>query len=437
MVDHLKVVILDLDEVARVWSNPKLIFYSHNETLNHMDWETIRTRDKKFYKGILFCKFDHKLEVLFSPHYYRNADVHNADDFTALDCIQTINSLIEVFKIDDEEKWQIINMEYGLNFVMPNYGRDLVTFTEYWKKTPFYNDTELAYSKKSYSVKRNGTANTFKIIKMYCKSSQFPNHCEPNTVRIEIKSKQSRYINSIGIKHIGHLLELSIYHRMKGEILQLSKDLLILDHKTKFTNLDIRQTRKLKDYLNSHTWYSSLQKNANEFYKKKMRYFDLLNKTGRNIHVDLQSLIAEKIENLCTGKIEKGLNSTALLRTEKGLNSTNNIIGISTLLAIPRKYCIITKRKLHSKDVGSPYARTSTLKCLQKENPQEFEKLKTTLIPENKKRKPKYEQSIIAWLAKQIRNRYYNSKRKKKRESPKLGSQPTSRQRKLSKAYGM
>jgi len=377
-----------------------------------MDWESIRTREKKIYKGILFCKFEHKMEILLSPHYYRNNNLHNADDFRALDCISTIREIGDLFGIKSLEKWQVINIEYGLNFVLPNYGKELVVFAEYWKKTPFRYDTELAYSKKSYVVKKNGAANTYKIIKLYCKHSQFPEYCEHDTIRIEIKSKQSKYIERIGLAHLGHLLDSRPYLLMKQELIQLSRELLILDQKTGFENLSLRERRKLKEYLNTHTWYTSLQKSTNEFYKKKQRYFNLLNITGRNIHYRLQKRVTQKVDFLCNVEFEKGLNSTALPKNEKGLNSSNNIIGISPLLGNTSLKCKVTDIYLEHEGPGAIYIRTTTLRFLQKKHPEKFKQLRLDLLPANKNKHPKYEKDLISHMAKQVRNRYYNAKRK-------------------------
>jgi hypothetical protein len=193
----------------------------------------------------------------------------------------------------------------------------------------------------------------------------------------------------------------------------------------------------LKEYLNSHTWYLVLQKSRNEFHKKKQRYFKLLDKTGYNIHEEIRNSIAQKLNYLCDCSSEKDANSTAFIKTQKDANSSINILRIRTLLDSHNIYCKITGCKLHEKDLGAPYMRTSTLKDLQKEKPKEFERIQAKLISKRNYRVPKFEKSTIAHLAKQIRNRYYNSKRRKKKPEIVSINEIETKQHKLSSAFRM
>ncbi|MDB2606179.1 hypothetical protein N9Y48_00210 [Zobellia sp.] len=350
--------------------------------------------------------------------------------------MNTLKSIIEAFKITHLEKWLVVNMEFGLNFIMPGYGKDLIMFTEYWKKTGFRFDTELAYSKKSYVEKKNGKANTYKIIKLYCKHSQFPKHCEPETVRMEIKTRQSKYLERIKIGHMGHLLEWEPYQLMKTEINQLTRDLLILDHKTDFANLTIRESRKLKDYLNPHTWYKTLQKSEREFYKRKQRYYSLLTKTDRNILENLQNIVGQKLEYLIPDKIEMERYSTSLKNTEMARHSTYSIIGKPFHLDFANGHCPITGISLEKEGRGARYIRTSTLRHLKANDQKQFDRIRMLLIPAKKHHKPKYERTLIAHMAKQIRNKYYN-KSKIKKKGYNVGQAQFVGQTNLYEAFGM
>lgn len=419
VVDFLKILLKDLDEVERIWNHPDLIFHDFNERLSHFDFETLTTRETKKYKGILFCRHSSKMEILIRPHYYYNDNLHNANDFTAYDCAETLKNVLESFKIVDLKKYQVVNIEFGLNYLFPNYGKDLIPYTEYWKKNQFYTDNELPYSKRSYRTNPNGRANTYKIIKMYCKGIQHPNHCDPNTLRFEIKSKQSKYISKLGINDIGDCLLSGVYKTMCTEIIQATKEVLILDHQVKSDLLTTRERSKLKDYLNTNTWYMVREKSANVFWQMKQRYFGLLDKCGRNIHIELTDTISQKLEKLIMDPFEKRLNSTSLnsfKNTEKRLNSTVCIIGKSTHLDYGHSLCQVTGLKLEHENADAKYIRTSTLRHLQQNDKAKFEQLRRELFANIKIKRPRHEGTLIAHMAKQIRNRHYNGNRFKSTE---------------------
>lgn len=301
MIDFLKILIKDEVLVNRFKTDSRLFFHNRRERLSHFDFETIYAKETKQYKGILFCFFECKLEILFRPHYFFNANLHNANDFSMQDCISVLNEFINEFQIVSElDKFQIINLEFGINPISPVCVQDLITYAKYHQKNEFVNDDGLRFSKKSYRTNKNGTANQYKIIKLYAKSIQFPNYCALNTFRFEIKSKKSKYINSLGIRYLNDLLKPEIYQKLKSEIVNEFKQILILDNNHQYQNLNTRQKEKLKHYLNSDSWYKIVQNNIyrNKFSRAKKQYIDLLDKSGQNIHCELFDIVQKKLDFL-------------------------------------------------------------------------------------------------------------------------------------------
>ncbi|MCK0148214.1 hypothetical protein MWU78_21385 [Arenibacter sp. F26102] len=318
MIDHIKILIFDRSEIDRIYNSSKLTFHNYNEKLSHFDFETILTKKTKSYNGILFCRFENKLDILFRPHYLFNNNIHNANDFSVGNCIEIINDFINDFEIVDFSHFKIVNIEFGLNFHFPGYGKDLVTYAEYHKKDQFRTDSELPYSKKSYSIDHRGRANTYKIIKMYCKGLQFPKYTDVDTLRIEVKSKKSAYIKQLGIIDIGDLTNPIVYKNLESELLQVVGELLILDRRIDFDKLNKRGENKLKEYLNTHTWFEALQKGRNEFSRKRKRYFESLVKAGRNVHQELYLIIVKKLESIQYKEVQKGANFPLKCQNEKG-----------------------------------------------------------------------------------------------------------------------
>ncbi|MBO0323036.1 hypothetical protein J0X14_12075 [Muricauda sp. CAU 1633] len=329
MLDFLKVIVKDPDEIEFIWNNDKLIFHDYREKLNHFDWETLITKSTKKYKGTLFCRHESKIEILIRPGYLHNDNVHNAGKFSPDDCIGVLKNLLDSLGITSLEHYHIVNIEFGLNLIIPGYDKEIIHFVEYWKRTRFKNDDELAFSKKAYKEQSNGTANTYKIVKLYSKGLQHPDFCPKETIRFEIKSKQSKYINQLGVKTIRDLFALEPYKVMSKELKETSTDILFLDQSVSFEGLDGSESIKLKDFLNTYTWHQTINEgHRNTFAKRRASYNCLLDKAGKNIHKVFSNQVAFDLDNLITNEAEICANSTT---KKMCAYSTYDILGISTL----------------------------------------------------------------------------------------------------------
>lgn len=298
MIDCIKILISDKEEISRLNRNNKLAWQQSLDKLNNHQDGSISSKITKTYKGIVFCFHENYLNIFFKPHYYFNNNLHNANDFTINDCLNVFREFILDFKISNHALYKIVNIEFGINFRYDKYGKNLITFTEYHKKDEFYNDVELPFSKKSSSITKDGKMANHKIIKFYCKGLQFPQYCNIETLRLEVKSKRSKYIKNLNIYNIGDLRFPDPYNEMKKEIISVVNNLLIIDHFANLKVLNKKDQQQLNKYLNTHTWYNSIQKSRNTFSQKKNRYYKLLDKTGKNIQQELKSIIELKLATL-------------------------------------------------------------------------------------------------------------------------------------------
>lgn len=305
MIDFLKIMVTDEILINKFYLDERLTFHDRHEKLSHFDFETIYAKETKTYEGILFCFNDKGLEILFRPHYYYNGNVHNANDFTAQDCISVLSEFVNTFDITDFEKYRIVNIEFGLNAISDIPVKHLITHTAYHQRNQFLNDCDLPYSKKSYSSNRFGKANNYKMIKFYAKGLQFPQYADEYLFRFEIKSKKSQYINRLGIENLSDVLQYDTYLKLKEALLNEFKDVLILYSHKSTENLTKREESTLFKYLNTYTWYEILQKHRNEFNKTKNRFQKLLDKTGCNIHKSTYDIMKNKLDILTGKKAEK------------------------------------------------------------------------------------------------------------------------------------
>lgn len=299
MIDFIKILVLDAALINYFKNHSLLIWFSKNEKLSHIDNETIYSKEIKVYKGILFCFYDKKLEILFKPHYYFNNNLHNANKFSSTDCIHVITEFIKSFNIKDSQKLKIINIEYGINLVTPYKSKDLITFLSYHSKNEFRSDSGLPFSKKAYSTNKNGISNKHKTIKVYAKGIQHPEYCSEDTIRYEIKSQKSSYIKTLSIETINNLLNPKTYEILAINILKEWDSVLILGLVNSTNKLNTKENNLLLKYQNPHYWYRIKQQHRNQFNNTKQTYIKLLNKIGHNPHTIIKKIMDKKLKQMC------------------------------------------------------------------------------------------------------------------------------------------
>ena len=407
MIDFLKLVTYTISQIDYFKDHTLLDWVSDTDRVNNFDNEVITTKKVKQCKGIYFCFYANKLEILFKPHYYFNDSLHNANDFKIVDCINVFNEVKKVLNIDFQF-YKVVNIEYGLNCISPIDIKDLITYLSYHERNEFRTDIGLPFSKKSYSITTNGTANQYKIIKAYAKGLQFPNYADINAFRFEVKSKKSRFINQLCINTANDLLNPNVYLTLAESLIYEFEKVLILDCATNFKSLTSKEQNKIAKYNNPMEWYKINNKSyRNSFTKNKNAYYNLINKVPNNLKSQLRQIIFDKLELLKEGAISQTQN-----KIKKGARSQLYNKGICTqnknqITKVKNVVCKVTGLNLCYEKEGAKYALTTTLKKLKESDPKTFQLVKLNLLNSSHS-KPKFEQNEIKHLAKQIRNKYYN-----------------------------
>ena len=368
----------------------------------------------KEYKGIYFCFYTRlikdevtftKLEILLKPHYYFNNNLHNANNFKAIDCINVLTEIKETFNLPVNEL-KILNIEFGLNAISPNQCKDLITFIYFHKKNQFYNLRDLQFAKISYKPKNNGTANTYKQIKFYAKGLQFPKYADINTFRYEVKSKRSNYIKSLNIKTYADLLQFETYNRFAENLIKEFNEILIIDADNTMQNLNDKEKEKLEKYLNPITWNKYLQGSRNSFTKHKKKYLELLDKTENNIHTNLKIIIQNKLNEL-----KKGAILTPQQKTKRGAILTINIMESCTLNQ--NKKCLVTGLNISMQKKDSFLLSINQIRNLYYTDKNKFDEVKNKYL--SKKWIDTDIEKQIFEIYHNIRNKVSNSRIKQKR----------------------
>lgn len=275
MIDFIKIKITDEALINQVWSNEILEYDGKSEKRFN---DELKELVKKKYKNLYFTKYQDRIEISGSLHYYFNNGIHNSNDFSVKECINTIMQIRDLFMLD-LEKCKLINLEYGVNIISSIDVEDLVHNMMYHEKRQFNRPTKHFY----YKIAGN---EAYKHVKAYNKSVQFPNLCN-NTFRFEVKSKQSKYINSLDLFTLSDLAVTGTYNRLMEELIKEWDNVLLFDLSK---NID-------KKYLNTYFWEDILKNgNRNKFNNQKKRYYDKLG--NNNLHSQIRKTLIQKIQFL-------------------------------------------------------------------------------------------------------------------------------------------
>lgn len=276
MIDFNKFKILDEELIKHVWENPLLEFHSKYERrYDDVIYEVV----KRKYKNIYFSKHQNRLEISGSLHYFFNDGLHNANDFYIEDCIETIYHMQDLFKLD-LEKCFLINLEYGVNILSSIPISELILNLIYHERHPFIRNME----HNEYRIAGNSK---YKQAKAYNKGVQFPDFCNPNTFRFEIKTGEAKFLKQFGLKTLNDLINPESYNPLITSLISEWDKVLLFD---KSKNIEYK-------FLNTNFWEEAiLAKNRNKFNNQKNRYY---NKLGDdNLHANIKKIIERKFKYL-------------------------------------------------------------------------------------------------------------------------------------------
>ena len=432
MLDGIKIVIKDTDQIYKVWSHSDLIYHSEHSYLNKSDG-SLKLVVKKTFFNLEFIQYEERLEIKGSLHKLFNSGLHNANDFTVSDCIKTIDKLCSQFGIDPV-LCNVINLEFGVNITAPVNVSDLVKWLRFHGKNKFepYEKLDQCFSA--------GT-DYFKV-KAYNKTLQFPEYAQPNTFRFEGKTRQSKYLRTKGIKTLRDLTAPAIYGQLSDIILSEWVNVLIFD----------KRTKKGVKFCNTDFWEEIINYNhRNTFTNTKKKYYKLLG--GNGLQNLIYTAISEKLTFLITCA-----NSTSLDQCNHGkpqdgtgVKPGNSIVHIPTIVKVEtnkikhidqnapvkttipvftelypkqingqhaspqqlKRLCLVTGLDISMQKKRSIFLREKTLKMIKETDPKTFLELEKKYLTEKAKHFPEERQLYL--ICKKIRNKDSNPRNNRKR----------------------
>lgn len=275
MIDLIKFRITDIVQINTIWNNNLLEYVGKSERL-YID--EIKEKETKRYKNLYFIKNQNLLVISGSLHYFYNNGLHNANDFYIEDCISSIIQIKKLFNLD-LNKCNIFNIEYGVNINPIIEVTDLIQNLIYHEKRQFTRPTT------NFGFKLAGNE-AYKQVKAYDKSVQFPQQCK-NTFRFEVRSKEAKFIQSLGLFTLQDLINISNYDVLIASLLKEWDSVLLFDLSK---NIETK-------FINSSFWEDILKNGSrNKFNNQKKLYHKKLGKN--NLHSKIRNIIERKTKYL-------------------------------------------------------------------------------------------------------------------------------------------
>jgi len=236
------------------------------------------------------------VDILVSPHYHKNNYLHNGDDFTPLECIKSINEILDYLQIKEINRndLQVVNIEFGLN-IIPNSDARLIF------------DGLFLYKRSKFSIKyedietfKLSEATKYKEIKAYLKGIQFLNfpsyNIDLNTIRFEVRSKKREFIKTLGIYTVCDLMEIKTYENLFKELLTEWDLVLLVNQQYDKTQIKAKDLAFLEDCNILEYWIDLIaSKHRNTFLKTKIKYYKILT-AKNNLHTEIKAKIIDKID---------------------------------------------------------------------------------------------------------------------------------------------
>lgn len=334
MVDNVKLLSECQFTISRLLSlpffKPKKLGKNYDYLVHKSYGIKFRLQFRKVFSKRKFIGYKH-VEIIFAPHYHYNAYKHNGNDFNPINCIKAIQDILDELEFLKSEyaDLKVVNIEFGFNLILNIYFGLIIDGLLFHKKTNFYK--KLKYL--PYYLITDSTAH--KQIKVYAKGLQCHEklnsfEVDKNTLRIEVKSKQSKYINKLDIYTAKDLLNLRKYDRLMDEVLKEWDSILLLNLNPDFDNMKKDEVEFIQNANKKSYWQDLLAENVNrnKFGRHKAKYYKIL-KGENNLHQQIKNKIIDKIEQFksdanSTIELQKETStkvfSTTKLKTKKTIN---------------------------------------------------------------------------------------------------------------------
>ncbi|MFE3846617.1 hypothetical protein ACFX5D_01375 [Flavobacterium sp. LB3P45] len=341
-------------------------------------------------------KLWNELNGIKAPNYNEKTYTgYNGNDFTINDIVKVREHLEHLLDFNSNQM-VFHGVEFGVN-PTPNFNPKL-----YVKGLLYHRDVLFDFTHNNNSAQADHQRWKFKI---YNKSIQYG--MSYYVSRVELKITRMIEIKSTGIKTFADINENTI-KKATEVLLNRFDELMHYDYTIDKSKLSKTDLKNIKEYSNPRYWIYDIKPNRRDRPKQNLKSITL--KYSDNLHQQIRTKIIEKcvIINRLSESSNCVINNTSSIQFDLTQNTPKNGKKIySKNDKVKNAICPVTGLNLCNEKEGTKYALTTTLQKFKESDPETFEVVRIYLLSKFRSR-PKFEQSEISHLAKQIRNIYYN-----------------------------
>ncbi len=219
----------------------------------------IKVNDKSVYLKNSLHKFYNELQ---------GGKIQNYNDFSHSALCQTIDYLDT--KLVNLNTTRLTQLEFGLNIKLSLPAEDIIKDNIIFHKLNIYSHNERFNGRGEY--KQFNHSNYY--FKIYDKAKQY--NLSEHIIRFEIKFKNIKGFNSLGIYNIHDLKSKAVLTRLFGELLKRFDELSIIDNIPADSNMISTDKSKLTTYLSYNYWKNLSVRSKRNIKGKEKRAFEKL-----------------------------------------------------------------------------------------------------------------------------------------------------------------
>ncbi|MBU3010532.1 hypothetical protein KO506_03900 [Polaribacter vadi] len=236
------------------------------------------------YKNLTITIIKNKIVILTgSIHYFYNDGIHNYNNFTFTNLINTLDEVANLLEIELYH-FRLQNIEFGVNLKLPynvtNITNNLLT----------HNQKEFL---KPYNFDYKVTKHQRYWVKVYNKGKHF--NRPDNILRVELKYKKMIDLNKIGLHTLKDLQNKDLHHQLLAILLEQWSKVLLYDFTINKSQLRPLYKSKSLEYQNQNFWLNLTSQERNR-QKKSLQTLSL--EYGANTHHQISNLIENQYKSL-------------------------------------------------------------------------------------------------------------------------------------------
>lgn len=309
MLDYLKLWIYNTSLIEKILNNQRI----QKDFISKEDG-TLKGIKAKFENWKIQTLSPSLLEITGSIHKYWN-NGSNENDFSFLNAIEAIRKFCIEFELTPSLVF-VKNLEFGVNLQLK------INASEVIDQVLCFNNLQPI---RPYNYKPDCYFLEFEqweyYLKMYDKGKQYRKMrpSTPNTLRIELKAMNSRYLNGLGIETLEDLLQPSKLQVLGLKFDKTIKGLVFDDDSINAKELPLKDRRLYKELNNPRKW-KLFRSNTNSTIRNKVNRFKLMvdHYGKRKIYSTISGAVKDKLNQLSQiGEMANFLSNTYTRKNDK------------------------------------------------------------------------------------------------------------------------